>query len=75
MWALSAVAGVAIAAVAPAAQRPGLFALALAGALVLSFFLQLATADRRGFVIRLMASSVGAFAVLAIVSLAALAVP
>ncbi len=75
VWALSAVAGVAIVALADPGQRPGLYSLALAGALVLTFFLQLAKADRRGFVLRLVASSVGAFAVLAIVSLAALAVP
>lgn len=75
VWALSAVAGVAILVFAPAGERPGLLALALAGAVVLSFLVQLATADRTGFTTRLTASTVGAFALLGLASLVALVVP
>ena len=46
-----------------------------AGAVVLSFCIHLATADRKGFTTRLTVSMLGAFAVLALASLAALAVP
>jgi hypothetical protein len=75
VWVLSAVAGALIVALADRADRPGLLSLALAGAVVLSFCIQLAIADRKGFTTRLTVSTVGAFAVLALASLAALAVP
>ncbi len=75
VWVLSALAGAAIIVLTSRAERAGLLSLALAGAVVLSFCIQLATADRKGFTTRLMVSTVGAFAVLALASLAALAVP
>jgi len=55
--------------------RPGMFALVLAGAVVLTFCVQLATADRKGFVLRITAGSLGSLGILAIASLVALAVP
>jgi hypothetical protein len=75
VWVLSAIAGVVIVVLAAPADRPGLLSLALAGAVVLTFGIQLATADRRGFTTRVTVSAVGAFAVLALASLAGLAVP
>ena len=75
VWVLSAVAGAMVVALADRDERPGLLSLALAGAVVLSFCIHLATADRRGFVTRLMTSTLGAFAILALASLAALAAP
>ena len=56
-------------------SRPGMFALVLGGVLVVTFCVQLATADRRGFVLRLMAGSLGALGILALATVAALVVP
>ncbi len=75
VWLLSAIAGTVIVAFAAASERPGLLSLALAGAVVLTFCIQLATADRKGFTTRLTISTVGAISVLALASLVALAVP
>ncbi len=75
VWVLAAVAGAAIVALAEPGSRPGLLSLALAGAVVLTLCIQLVTGDRKGFVRRVTASAVGAFAVLLVASLAALAVP
>ncbi len=75
VWVLSAIAGTAVIAFSAPSERPGLLSLALAGAVVLTFCIQLATADGKGFTTRLTISTVGALAVLALASLAALAVP
>jgi hypothetical protein len=72
---LAAAGGVAVLLAVDADSRPGMFALVLAGAVVITFCVQLATADRKGFVLRIMAGALGSLAVLAVASLAALALP
>jgi len=56
-------------------SRPGMFALVLAGAVFLTFCVQLATADRRGFVLRVMAGALGSLGILSLASLVSLVVP
>jgi hypothetical protein len=75
VWVLTVVAGGAVAAAADRTDRAALFALALAGAAVVTFCLQLISADRRGFVLRLMVSTLGALAILVVASLAGLLLP
>jgi len=52
-----------------------MFALVLAAVVVVTFCVQLATADRRGFVLRIMAGSLGALGILVLASVVALVVP
>jgi hypothetical protein len=75
VWVLTLVAGGVVAAVAERPDRPALFALALAGVVVVTFCLQLISADRRGFVLRLMVSTLGALGILVIASLVGLLLP
>jgi hypothetical protein len=75
IWVLAAVGGLAVLLAAEPDSRPGMFALTLAGAVVLTFCVQLATADRKGFVLRIMVGTVGALGILAVASLAALVLP
>ena len=58
---MAAAGSAAVALVAPQATSGRLAVLVLAGSVVLSFVLQLAVADRVGFVARLTASACGAF--------------
>ena len=74
-WVAAAAGGVAVLLAAEPESRPAMFALVLAGAVFLTFCVQLATADRKGFVLRVMAGSLGALGILALASLAALVVP
>lgn len=75
IWVLAAIGAVAVLAVAHGLARPAMLSLVLAGAVVVTFFVQLAAADRRGFVLRLMASTLGALGVLVLASLVGLLVP
>ena len=75
IWVLAAAGGVAVLLATDPDSRPGMFALVLAGAVVLTFCVQLATADRKGFVLRLMAGSLGALGILVVASLVALVLP
>ncbi|WP_210507218.1 hypothetical protein [Naasia sp. SYSU D00057] len=75
IWVLAAVGAVAVLLAVEPDSRPGMFALVLAGAVVLTFCVQLATADRRGFVLRLMAGTLGALGILVLASVVALVVP
>lgn len=59
---------------APHAVRPGVLGVVLAVSMVASFALQLATADRIGFVTRLSITAVGAFAIVLVAALIGLLV-
>jgi hypothetical protein len=75
IWVFALVAGIVVLAFAGRPDRPALFALALAGAVVGTFCLQLIAADRQGFVLRLMVSTLGALGVLAVASLVGVLLP
>jgi hypothetical protein len=75
IWVLAAAGAIAVLLAVEPDSRPGMFALVLGGVLVVTFCVQLATADRRGFVLRLMAGSLGALGILALATVAALVVP
>ncbi|BDZ44868.1 hypothetical protein [Naasia aerilata] len=75
VWALTAIAGAAVAVAAARPDRPGLFALALAASVVVTFCVQLLSAVREGFVLRLMVTTLGALALLAVASLVSLVLP
>jgi hypothetical protein len=72
---LAAAGGVAVLVAAEPDARAGMFALVLAGAVILTFCVQLATADRKGFVLRIMAGTLGSLGILALASLVALVLP
>lgn len=73
IWLVAAIAAVIVLVAVEPDARLGALALTLAGSVVLSFVVQLSVPEKRGFVTRLMASTVGAFAVTLVASLIALA--
>jgi hypothetical protein len=68
VWVLAAVAAVVILTAAGPADRPGLFALALAGAVVATFTVQVFFGETAGFVTRAVVSTTGALGILAVAS-------
>lgn len=68
MWVLAALAGAAILGAAEPSDRPELFALALAGAVIAAFAVQVFVGEKSGFVIRAIAATTGALGILALAS-------
>ncbi|PVZ94974.1 hypothetical protein DDQ50_00075 [Amnibacterium flavum] len=75
VWIVAAIAAVAVLILADPADRLIALSLTLAGSILLSFVLQLSLSEKTGFVSRLTSSTLGAFLVLVIASLVALALP
>lgn len=75
VW-LAALAGglVSLFALAPEHQLRGI-SLALAGSMVLTFVIQLSVPEKKGFVARLVASIVGAFVLLIVLSIVSVVLP
>lgn len=70
VWVLALIAGVAIVVFVPAALQAVWFALAMAGALILGFAVQLVYGRSTGFIRRVAASALGSLLILGIVTAA-----
>ncbi|MCU1438475.1 MAG: hypothetical protein JWP66_1562 [Naasia sp.] len=68
MWLLSGAAAIGILVAVPAGDRLPLYPLALAGAVVVTFAIQVFTGEKLGFVTRAMVSTIGALGILAVAS-------
>jgi len=75
IWLLAVVCAVAVLVNAAPGERLGAISLALSGCIVLSFVVQLSVPEKKGFVTRIMASSVGAFLVMLVASVIAVNAP
>ena len=72
VWIVALIGGILVVALLPDEHRLRGIAVVLAACVLLTFGLQLAVPEQKGFVDRLTASVVGAFGVLLVISLAAL---